>query len=150
MTTTQELLKPFCYITNKFIKTIETDMGIKKEPVVDNYISKNADKKYTKESLSNVFYNSEITNRMTKEKYIAYCVGYIQRCVINENIWGNLIFDHNYKIPYYLYDSADEFNGSLFEKLNDMFPDAKIKIEGRNWLNYFSKKPANYSLSIRW
>ncbi len=85
---------------------------------------------------------------MTKEKYLSYCVGYIHYCVITENLRGNKQFNHNYENSYFMYGSAEEFNQSLLEKLQLMFPDANIVIKEIRWLNVCLSCPTFYLISI--
>lgn len=104
---------------------------------------------FTKESLQNM-YHYQFTNRMKKESYLSYCVGYIHNSVIHENLNGKKHIEHDYEISYFIYSSAEEFNESLLEKLQVMFPDANVIIKNRKLLNFGLTKPEFYSLSVRW
>ena len=133
----QEILKPFVYMTIDLIERIE-----KQTPVI-------LTKTYPSEALRNM-YTDQFTNKMKKESYLSYCVGYIHNSVIHQNLNGNTHFIHDYEISYFIYSSGDEFNKGLLEKLKNMFPDAIINIKDRKWLNLCSSKNLHYSLFISW
>lgn len=136
--TTQLIIEPFVYMTSEFIERIEKDM------------SKVSMASYTKESLQNMV-NNMLTNKIKKEKYISYCVGYIHDSVIHANMTGKTQFLHDYKISNFIYNSAVEFNDCLMEKLKVMFPDAVIIIK-KSMLNLCVSNPLfyTYTLYIRW
>lgn len=134
----QLTLKPFIYMTQELIERIEKD------------IPKVSMTSYTKESLKNMFNDVVTTNKMKKEKYLSYCVGYIHDSVIHNNMNGKVHFNHDYEISYFIYDSAEEFNESLLYKLQVMFPDANITIKKASLLNFGLKNPIFFSLSIIW
>ena len=133
--TTQQIIKPFVYMTPDLIERIEKD------------IPKVSDAIYTKESLQKMR-NDVATNKMKKEKYLSYCIGYIHDSVIHTNMTGKNYFEHDYEISYFIYNSAEEFNKSLLEKLQVMFPDAVIIIKNRKWLNFGLSNPIFYSIAI--
>jgi hypothetical protein len=135
--TTQLILKPFVYMTQELIERIEKD------------VPKVSMASYTKESLQNMV-NDVLTNKMKKEKYLSYCVGYIHDSVIHVIMSGKNHFKHDYEISYFIYNSAEEFNESLLEKIQVMFPDAGITIKKANILNFGLTNPVFYSLSIMW
>ena len=135
--TTQLILKPFVYMTVDLIERIEKDM-----PKVSMA-------SYTKESLRNMV-NNMLTNKIKKEKYISYCVGYIHGSVIHENMIGKNHFVHYYEISSFIYNSAVEFNDCLMEKLQVMFPDAVIIIKKTEMLNLCLSNPLYFTLYIRW
>ena len=154
MTTTKELLKSFVLLSDEYIVLIEKDMDIKPKMRVTDAISKNEDKIYTTELLNTIYNNNLATNIMTKDKYMAYCVGFIQREVIGRNIHGYKHFEHYYDVSNYVHiynSSAEEFNQILMEKIKVMFPDAYFIIENRTSFNYlFSSEPVYFSLLIKW
>lgn len=135
---TQLIIKPFVNMGQSFIESIEKDT-----PKISMAT-------YTKESLQNMFNDAVTTNKMKKEKYLSYCVGYIHDSVINANMNGKVHFNHDYEISYFIYDSAEEFNESLLEKLQGMFPDANIIIKKPRFLNFGFSNPIFFSLSIIW
>ena len=135
---TQLIIKPFVNMTQSFIESIEKDT-----PKISMAI-------YTKESLYNRFNDAVTTNKMKKEKYLSYCVGYIHDSVIHVNMNGKVHFNHDYEISYFIYDSAEEFNESLLGKLQVMFPDANIIIKKTRLLNFGLSNPIFFSLSIIW
>ena len=133
----REELKPFEYMTDALIKRIESNF-----PKTSNAV-------YTKEKLNNMRnFNKE--NRMKKEEFISFCVGYIHDNVIHKNQIGNNSFEHDYKFPKSIFDSVEEFNNVLLKKLYDMFPDANIDIIEREWLNSFDYENKHYKLIIGW
>ena len=105
---------------------------------------------YTKNSLKTMCNDILTHKKMTKEQYLSYCVGYIHNSVITENMNGKKHFLHDYEISYFIYHSAEEFNDSLLEKLQVMFPDATIIIKNRKWFNLCASKPIYYLLYISW
>jgi hypothetical protein len=153
MATTKELLKPFVFLSDEYLYIIEKDMGIEPNKCITDAISKNAEKIYTNETL-NTIYNDDKNKIITKDKYMKYCVGYIQRRVIGQNIHGYTNFEHYYDVTNYVHmynSSAEEFNQILLEKIKVMFPDMNIIIINRTSFNYlFSSEPVYFSILIQW
>ena len=133
----QQILKPFVYMTIDLIERIEKQIPNISEAT------------YTKEDLQNM-YKDQFTNKMQKESYLSYCIGFIRNSVIYENQMGNHSFIHDYEITKFIYSSADEFNNSLVAKLQKMFPDANIIIKERKLLNLCYSDNLCYSLFIVW
>lgn len=136
MTTTQEIIKPFVYMTQELIERIEKDM-----PKVSTAT-------YTRESLHNMA-NHVRTYKMKKETYLSYCVGFIHDRVIHANMGGKTLYQHDYQIDGSIYSCALEFNDGLMNKLQLMFPDAYILIK-KQMLNLGIINSLAYTLWIRW
>jgi hypothetical protein len=134
--TTQQIIKPFVYMTQELIERIKKDM-----PKVSMAT-------YTKGSLQKMV-NDARTYKMEKETYLSYCVGYIHDSVIHANMSGKTHLEHDYEISCSIYSSALAFNESLLEKLELMFPDAEILVKNR-MLNFVLNSTVLYTLSIRW